>query len=134
MWQSLGSSKNEHSIYEEPLWRSEKNKLNSKNFKIFFIIIVSTWVYQNGVRLFNHFEISGASTLSACLDDCKKMHTCAAVTFNNASTGGSMCYFYKKDQYGFTYDSDWVSILKNSKINVVGNIFFIIWNPFFECL
>jgi len=63
--------------------------------------------------------------LSGCIEECKKVDQCAAITFNNASKGESMCYFYKKDQYGFTYDGDWVSILRNSKISVNGrkNIF-----------
>lgn len=92
---------------------SHENELNTN----------STWEYHNQIRLFNHFETNIASSLSGCIEECKKVDQCAAITFNNASKGESMCYFYKKDQYGFTYDGDWVSILRNSKISVNGNIY-----------
>ncbi len=116
-----------------------KDKFYLEKLNFILLLIDSTWEYHNQIRLFNHFETNIASSLSGCIEECKKVDQCAAITFNNASKGESMCYFYKKDQYGFTYDGDWVSILRNSKISVNGrkNIFlfylkylFSIWSLF----
>lgn len=84
----------------------------------------------SGIRLTNHYKgpLKNIMSEDFCWEKCLKEKPCAAITFNSTK---SECFLFKKGQFNFTLDEDYVSAFfiqsavefspKNSKFSLHQN-------------